>query len=155
MSNKTINDHQDTITQYMFLGLLPFFICAFGPWVFADAESVLTQLFILYSTIILAFLAGALWAIALFTEIEYRARHIHMAILISLWPLASYGLAYLMASSVYSIGLLLLGFLLLLFWEKCFINATYPNWYQALRHKITFIVVACHMLAIWNVIRVD
>ncbi|MFT6221415.1 MAG: hypothetical protein ACJA0C_000818, partial [Candidatus Endobugula sp.] len=36
-STSRLNPHQDTITNYMYLGLLPFFIGAFGPWIFADA----------------------------------------------------------------------------------------------------------------------
>ena len=145
----TVEQHRDTITNYMYLGLLPFFACALGPWVFPDSENFLSQLFFFYASLILVFLAGALWAIALFAETEFRSRHIHIAIAFSLWPLASYWLP-----SVRGLGLMLLGFLLLLFWEKCFMNTLYPEWYQKLRHKITFIVVACHMLSIWNLIRV-
>ena len=148
------NDNiQEAITNYIYLGLLPFFACALGPWVFIDAEPFLLKLFFFYSTLILVFLAGALWAIALLSNIENKVRHIHIAIVISLWPLVAYGID-LLAGYAYTLGFMLIGFLLLLFWEKCFINVIYPLWYQTLRHKITFIVVACHMLAIWNAIRV-
>ena len=147
--NKLLNDHQDTITQYMYLGLLPFLACAFGPWIFIDYENQLVQLFLVYSTIILTFLSGAIWGIALFSGIDNARRHIHAAIVFSLWPLAAYFLP-----AVYAVGLMLMGFLLLLFWEKCFINNIYSSWYQTLRHKITFIVVACHMLTIWTIIHV-
>ncbi len=147
----------------MYLGLLPFFIGAFGPWVFIDYEPFFIKAFLLYSFIIFSFLAGALWAIALFvipqnTMIqeqesglaqEHGSRYIHSAIIFSLWPLACYFLAPL-----YATGLMLLGFLLLLFWEKKVINILYPLWYKALRHKITFIVIACHMLTLLNIIRV-
>ena len=148
MKNKEHNHHQELITNYMYLGLLPFMICAFGPWILVDYKTALTSLFFFYSAIILVFLAGTLWAIALFTGIEHRRRHIHAAIIFSLWPLVCYFL-----TDLYAVALMLIGFLLLLFWEKCFINPTYRNWYQTLRHKITFIVVACHMLTLWNIIR--
>lgn len=153
-SKPSLNDHQDIITNYMYLGLIPFFIGAFGPWVLIDHEPFFINAFLLYSSIIFSFLAGALWAIALFVipqgslGQEYNPRYIHSAILFSLWPLIGYFLAPLYATS-----LMLLGFLLLLLWEKRVINILYPLWYQTLRHKITFIVIACHMLTLLNIIR--
>lgn len=144
--------HQDTITHYMYLGLLPFFIGALGPWLLPDEEKAFSQLFFFYSTIILSFLAGALWAIALFTEHARPARHLHTAIVFSLWPLIAYVIVFFLPLLV-AIGFMLIGFLLLLFWEKCFINVHYPEWYQNMRHKITFIVAGCHMLVIFNLLR--
>jgi heme/copper-type cytochrome/quinol oxidase subunit 2 len=149
-----INKHQDTITNYMYLGLLPFFAGALGPWIFAENEWWFTQMFLWYSSIIYSFLAGAIWAIALFAHSEERAtyisRNIHAAIIFSLIPLFS-----VMLPAAYHAGVMLLAFLTLLFWEKLFINVHYPSWYQQLRHRITYIAVACHMLVIWNIIRVD
>ena len=152
MKNNAINQHQDIIIQYMYIGLLPFFIGAFGPWIFADYEYILTQILIHYSAIILSFLAGALWAVALFTDgNEHKERHIHAAIAFSLIPLLGHLLGYFLPTAV-TLGLSILGFLILLFWEKLFLKELYPSWYQELRRRITFIAVACHMLAIWNVI---
>lgn len=148
MNKDEFNQHQTTITNYMYLGILPFFACALGPWVFADYETWLTNIFLFYSSLILVFLAGIIWSIALFSNIENPRRHIHTAIVFSLWPLAAFSLPPIFGS-----GLMLLGFLLLLFWEKCFINILYPSWYQKLRHQISFIVVACHMLVIFNLLR--
>jgi hypothetical protein len=149
MKSESFEQNQDRITNYMYLGLLPFFAFALGPWVFVNFEYLLVDLFFFYSTIILVFLAGALWAISLFGEVEFRQRHINMAIVFSLWPLVSFFLPKL-----FGVLLMMVGFLALLFWEKCFINTIYPSWYHQLRHKITFIVVACHMLTAWNIIRV-
>ncbi len=159
-----LDNHQSTITNYMYLGLLPFFMGAFGPWVLIDYEPLFIKAFLLYSSIIFSFLAGALWAIALFVvsqnttaddqpsqgnpSKERNSRYIHSAIIFSLWPVVCYFLAPL-----YATGLMLVGFLLLLLWEKKTINTLYPLWYQALRHKITFIVIACHMLTVLNIIR--
>jgi len=148
MNKEKITLNQNNITNYMYLGLLPFFACALGPWVFADYEIRLTQQFLFYSSIIFVFLAGIIWGIALFSHIDYSTRHIHLAIVFSLWPLISFFLTPILAT-----GFMLLGFLLLLFWEKCFINDLYPSWYQKLRHQITFIVVACHMLVIFNLLK--
>ena len=156
-----LSDRQDIITNYMHLGLLPFFIGAFGPWVFIADEPFFIQSFLFYSSLIFVFLAGTLWATALFstpknselqnTKTDHNRSHtIHVAMVFSLWPLGCYFLAPLPAT-----GLMLLGFLLLLLWEKKHINQYYPAWYIALRHKITFIVIACHMLTILNIIRTD
>ena len=137
----------------MYAGLLPFFAGALGPWIFAKSETLLTGLFLFYSSLILVFLAGILWAIALFIPASPNStanspRYIHAAIAFSLWPLIAY-----LLPEIYSTGLMIIGFLLLLFWEKCYINSHYANWYQKLRHQITFIVVACHMLVIFNLLR--
>lgn len=164
-----LSDYQDTITNYMHLGLLPFFIGAFGPWVFIANEPFFIQSFLFYSSLIFVFLAGSVWATALIatpkntepqnTNIDNDidnhihnngSRTIHVAMVFSLWPLGCYFLAPL-----YATGLMLLGFLLLLLWEKKHLNQYYPAWYIDLRHKITFIVIACHMLTILNIIRTD
>lgn len=152
MTKALLTPHQEIITTYMYLGLLPFFAGAFSPWIFAASETWLTGIFLHYSTIIYSFLAGSLWATALFAHNESNAefipRHIHAAIVFSLIPLSGYFLP-----QIYHAGLAMLSFLVLLFWEKLFLKNLYPNWYQALRHRISFIVVACHMLVLWNLLR--
>jgi hypothetical protein len=148
MKSESVNNQQPVITNYTYAGLLPFFASALGPWVFADYTQHFAAFFIFYAAIILVFLAGALWGIALYSDISLRARHLHTAIFFSLLPLLAYFLPHTIG-----IGLMLLGFLLLLFWEKCFVNNIYPQWYQTLRHKVTFIVVACHMLMLLTLIR--
>ena len=142
------NNHQLLITNYMYAGLLPFFSGAFGPWVFAESELLISRWFLFYSSLILVFLAGILWAIAIFHRQSKSTHYIHAAIAFSLWPLIAY-----LLPEIYATALMIMGFLLLLFWEKCFINSNYADWYQKLRHKITFIVIACHMLVIFNLIR--
>ncbi len=150
MNAALLNPHKETITNYMYLGLLPFFIGALGPWVFADYEPWFNDSFLVYSTIIYAFLSGTLWATALFghseDKQEFIGRHIHAAIICSLIPLFSYFLPL-----IYHASIMLLAYLALLFWEKLFLHTIYPSWYQALRHRISFIAVACHMLVIWNI----
>jgi hypothetical protein len=152
MKTSLLTTHQATIINYMYLGLLPFFAGALGPWIFADAELWLSQIFLHYSTIIYAFLAGTVWASALFGHDEnnrqFINRHLHAAIVFSLIPFFSYFLPL-----GYHTAVLLVGFAALLFWEKIFLNTLYPSWYQQLRHRITFIVMACHMLVLWNLIR--
>lgn len=149
MNATLLSPHKETITNYMYLGLLPFFIGALGPWIFADNETVLSEAFLLYSTVIYAFLSGAIWATALFGHSEatriFIGRHIHAAIVCSLVPFLSYALPL-----IYHAAVMLVAYLALLFWEKLFLQDIYPSWYQALRHRITFIAVACHMLVIWN-----
>lgn len=156
--NADLSEYQDIITNYMYIGLLPFFIGAFGPWVFIDQEPFFIRAFLFYSSLILAFLAGSLWIMAFCintvfitndsNKVDTSPRNLHSAIIFSLLPLACYFLAPLYATS-----LMLIGFLLLLLWEKKHINQYYPLWYEALRHKVTFIVIACHMMALLNIIR--
>lgn len=151
MKASLLNPHKETITNYMYLGLLPFFAGALGPWIFASSETWLSQTFLMYSTVIYSFLAGTLWASALFGHDEenhiYIGRHIHAAIVCSLIPFFSYFLPM-----VYHASIMLIAYLALLFWEKLFLQHVQPNWYQLLRHRISFIAVACHMLVVWNLI---
>lgn len=149
MQTILIDQHQTTITNYMYLGLLPFFMGALGPWIFADQELWLSNIFLFYSSIILVFLSGTLWGIALFSNIANPLRHIHCAIVFSLIPFAVHFFSPMLNSVA-----LLISFLLFLFWEKCFINSIYPQWYQKLRHQITFIVAGCHMLVIFNLLKI-
>jgi hypothetical protein len=155
--NIFLDNHQDIVTNYMYLGLLPFFIGAFGPWVFIANEPFFIRLFLFYSSIIFVFLAGSLWALALvvkskddITKSNSSPRTVHCAIIFSLWPLGCYFLP-----PIYAVTVMLTGFLLLLGWEKLFANQHYSPWYKALRHKVTFIVIACHMLSILNIVRTD
>lgn len=155
-----LDNHQDIVTNYMYLGLLPFFIGAFGPWIFIANEPFLIRFFLFYSSIIFVFLAGSLWAIALVAKSKnddseddknnIGPRTVHCAIVFSLWPIGCYFLPPL-----YAVAIMLIGFLLLLGWEKLFVNQHYSPWYRTLRHKITFIVIACHMLSILNLVRTD
>jgi|GEM_PF-656236 len=148
--NNTLDSHRETITNFGYLGLLPFFMGALGPWVFAYKEVFLIDTFTAYASVILAFLAGSLWSIALFTPLENPTRHINTAMALSLWAFFS-----LWLPAFATVICLLAGFLWLLFWEKCFLTQTYPAWYQQLRHKLTWIVVACHMMVLWNLLRTD
>lgn len=149
-SPKFLDQHQLLISQYMHAGLLPFMAGAFLPWVFADWEAAITQWFLLYSGLILAFLSGILWAVGLFIEEEQspRPKHFHGAIIFSLIPLFAFALPPL-----WQAGTLACGFFALLRWEKKHSNHFYTLWYSELRHKITFIVLACHMLVIWSLMR--
>ena len=151
-----LDTYKNTITNYMYLGLLPFFMGAFGPWVLIDHEPFFIHAFLAYSSIIFSFLAGTLWTLALFIAPQGTiaqepipvSRYVHGAIVFSLIPFVAYFLPSLSATV-----LMLLGFLCLLLWEKKAVNRFYVTWYQTLRHKITFIVIACHMLTLLNIIR--
>ncbi|MBX2807432.1 MAG: DUF3429 domain-containing protein [Cellvibrionaceae bacterium] len=147
MNTAPLDQHQTIITHYTYLGLLPFFAGAVGPWLAPDLRYVFIDFVLLYAAIILAFLAGTLWCVALLGAVQPQRRQIHAAIVFSLWPLISHLLAY-----GNQIGAMLMGFLLLLFWEKCFINSLYPQWYQQLRHRVSFIVAACLMLLFFNLL---
>lgn len=147
-----LEPYRDIIANMVYVGLLPFFMGSLGPWILASYEAEFSTFFLFYSTIVYSFLAGSIWAVALFAHDRAQApfirRHLYAAIILSLIPLIGYFLA-----TGYHVMVMLLAFLLLLFWEKLFLHTVYPHWYQQLRHRITFIVVACHMLVIWNLMR--
>ncbi len=130
-----------------YLGLLPFFAGALGPWVFIEQESQFVEFFTIYSFIILSFMAGCAWAYGVFAG----ASHPQFAINLGL-SIIGVALVASLTPTLASIGLLAFGFFLLWFGEKLWLAQDYPDWYQQLRHKLTWIVIACHMLTVWNII---
>ena len=144
----TDNEHiKLSVTNAGFAGLLPFFMTALGPWIFIEYEPLLIALFVVYSTIILAFMAGSLWAVSVFTEaprpLFYRYTSLGVIGLIIIGALIG-GLTQLL--------LMALGYCTLWLAEKLYLAGFYPDWYNTLRHKLTWIVIGCHMLCIFNLI---
>lgn len=153
MSNQDFSEKQlYNVTQYMYLGLIPFFIGAIGPWLHDSWTQALSQFFIAYAAIILAFLAGALWGISLFSSVNVSSKQLHAAITFSLIAFIPV-IQFLPISDVYRVICLGIGFLCLLNWEKRTLASLYPAQYLQFRHKISFIVLGCHMLVVWNLIR--
>lgn len=153
MSIARLSDKQfSNIVQYMYLGLIPFFIGAIGPWILNSWTATLTQFFIFYAAIILAFLAGALWGISLFSSIELSSKQLHAAILFSLVAFIP-TISLIPITDELRVICLGIGFFCLLNWEKRTLDSLYPQQYLQLRHKISFIVLGCHMLVVWNLMR--
>lgn len=141
----SIEKHKNIVSRYMHLGLLPFLAGPFIPWILPDQLNLVTEVFFAYSLIIFAFLSGVIWASALLRSEHCPARNLHLAIIFSLLPFIAVFLP-----TMAKIGFMMVSFLVLLYWEKRFMSSIYPDWYQQLRHRITFVVVACHMLVIAN-----
>lgn len=135
------------ITNTGYLGLLPFFIGALGPWLLIAYESVLIELFIAYSIMILGFMSGCVWALGAFGSLEHPIRLLYAGLL----PIGLIVVA-LVVPPVWSIGLLALGYALLLLSERAFLSQYYPAWYQQLRRRLTWTVLSCHLLCFFNII---
>ncbi len=133
-----------------YLGLLPFFAGAVGPWVFPDARVWLTNALIWYSLAIFSFLCGSIWGLVLQRDLPGRRIHLVVAkcFLIIGW------LAILFPP-VYALGILIGCHVALCQWERfTHLKHGYGPDYLLLRQQLTWPAVACHTLAIFNLIRV-
>ena len=137
---------QNTILQYTYTGALPFFALSITPWISPDSKYIAIDLFLLYSTLILNFLAGTFWVLGITKHGEKPRYHLHAAIFLSLWGFLSHLLPYKPQIVCLAIGLLEK-----LWREKRFFSAFYTDWYQQLRHRITYIVLGCHLFAFWGI----
>ncbi|RKR06612.1 uncharacterized protein DUF3429 [Kushneria sinocarnis] len=131
-------------------GLLPFLLCAaivvlMGlPW-----QAIALQAFIYYSAVILSFLGGIHWGVAMSLDHggsgEFNGRMI-MAMAPSLiaWPA-------LMLDARFALLALMAGFLLVRLYERQSDSIErLPGWYRALRTLLTVVVVLIHLvLVIW------
>ncbi len=128
-----------------YLGLVPFIAAAAGPWVLYDHTPWILQAFHYYSAIILAFMAGTVWGVRL----DYGRADpgtLIVSIVIALGAVGS-----LLLPMRGALILLAAGYLFLLQWER---RRVFPSlavdWYPMLRQRLTWTVVACHMMAFWN-----
>ncbi|ASP40006.1 hypothetical protein CHH28_15575 [Bacterioplanes sanyensis] len=128
------------LTQRLgYAGLIPFVLTTLGV-LFGVAGS--SELFKLYSVVILAFMAGATWG-ALQSQTQ-RASSVDLTLAIgtSLWAL----MAYLLPADV-AVPLLVMGYALLLWLDMDgSISENYSTEYTELRKRLTIIVVALHVL---------
>ncbi|QEL12733.1 DUF3429 domain-containing protein [Kushneria phosphatilytica] len=131
-------------------GLLPFVLCAAVvvlaglPW-----QAIAMQAFLYYSAVILSFLGGIHWGVAMSLDqggsTEFNGRMV-MAMAPSLiaWP-------SLMLDARFALLALMAGFLLVRLYERQSDSvARLPGWYLALRTLLTVVVVLTHLvLVIW------
>lgn len=140
-----LDTRKNLVRNYMLAGLVPFFVLGFGLWVMEGDPVRLGELFFLYSTMILVFLSGVLWAFALS---YHQERQLHAAIVFSLWPLPAHFLPDFMG-----IFLMAVGFLLLLLWERKVLKSMLPLWYSSLRVHISWLVVICHLAVVVRLVK--
>lgn len=150
------SDLKTTVHLFSIAGLIPFVYFAVCSWFpslsIFEASSVF--LFKVYAAIILSFLAGALWASGLFSQVlinsckskvQLRSRSLLWSgIMLSL---LAWGNLFISDKA----GLFVGAMLFLAVWQieqKTELTKCYPNWYTALRAKLSMTVGALHIL-IW------
>ncbi|MEQ6916936.1 DUF3429 domain-containing protein [Halomonas aquatica] len=133
-------------------GLLPFLIAVAAAWLAPIAWQVLAiRAFLGYGAVILSFLGGVQWGVAMCRErpgeAPFRARMV-LAMVPSLlaWPA-------LLLHPLTAAWVLAAGFALVRGHELSREGrAKLPDWYQSLRTLLTLVVLACHGLLIWRLI---
>jgi hypothetical protein len=119
------------------LGVLPFVILA-AAYIARETipASVAAAALLLYGVVILSFMGGAQWGLAMTSETDTRARARRFAIS-TLPALAAFAAWFLPVT--YALAALAIGFLALLAYDI----AVAPVWYPALRVQLTSAVVLC------------
>ena len=127
-----------------FAGLIPFYFFLLGFWLTEDyPRSLSVQGFIVYSLAIFCFLSGALWgSVKTLSPVEQPMR-----LLISNGLVIFAVASVLTAQAVMAAGLLLLGYLALLWYERNVDDTS--GWYPRMRWQLTAGVVVAHLLYLW------
>lgn len=139
----------ETVRLIGYVALLPFFFGAVGCWIFPDAVAWVTRAFLWYSLAIFSFSCGAIWGVVLQRDVSARITHFIAAkvFLVLAW------LAMFLPPA-YALGALLACHMALYQWEKnTHLKYALGADYLLLRQQLTLPAVACHMLALFNVIR--
>ncbi|QJQ98197.1 DUF3429 domain-containing protein [Halomonas sp. PGE1] len=131
-------------------GLLPFLALAGSAWLAPLAwQLVAIPAFLYYSAVILSFLGGVQWGVAMSLEPDdsagFRRRlALSMAPSLIAWPA-------LLLHPATGAWVLIAGFLVVRLHECGRTSRELlPTWYQSLRTLLTVVVVACHGLVIWR-----
>ncbi|AXY42413.1 DUF3429 domain-containing protein [Halomonas sp. JS92-SW72] len=131
-------------------GLLPFLALAGSAWLAPLAwQLVAIPAFLTYSAVILSFLGGVQWGVAMSLEPDdsagFRTRlALSMAPSLIAWP------ALLLHPAI-GAWVLIAGFLVVRLHECGRASRELlPIWYQSLRTLLTVVAVACHGLVIWR-----
>ena len=123
------------VIVYGFAGLIPFFVPAVLALLFPEHKPLFQQALIWWAAIILSFLGGARWGMAVQAPAP-NARLIGMAMLPSIFAWVA-----LLApiSFHWQITLLIGGFGLMLIWDRR--AGSLPNWYGWLRGWLTVLAI--------------
>lgn len=131
-------------------GLLPFVASLAAAWLAPVAWQVIAvHAFLAYGAVILSFLGGIQWGVAMCRqgtdEASFRLRML-LAMVPSLvaWPA-------LLLHPVTGVWVLAFGFVLIRLHELSRNGRpALPDWYQRLRRLLTLVVLVCHGLLIWR-----
>ncbi|MFO7552412.1 MAG: DUF3429 domain-containing protein [Haliea sp.] len=136
-----------TIRGLGFGGVLPFLLFVLGIWFLRDYPRALSQQgFVIYSLAILCFLAGSLWG----TAMQRRGADKLLRLVVSNGIVIFAALSVLTAQAVIAAGLLALGYLATLWYERS--SGSRSGWYASLRLQLTLLVVALHIAYIAGLI---
>ncbi len=131
-------------------GLIPFVACAAAAWLAPVAwQGVAINAFLAYAAVILSFLGGIQWGVAMSLEAAggpgFRARLVlSMAPSLIAWP-------SLLLHPATGAWVLAVGFVVVRLHELGRDSRELlPSWFQSLRHLLTAVVLACHGAVIWR-----
>ncbi|KFZ31432.1 hypothetical protein IDSA_01570 [Pseudidiomarina salinarum] len=134
---------QHSAQRLGYLGLLPFLALAMGGLLDIYGEQAIT-LFIQYSAIILGFLGGVHWGMAMRTG-EAESRRLGWGVVPALIGFTALVLSYWLSELVI-LSILALMHLFWLNYEKRHLG--HLLWYLELRSRLTFTAVALHIILI-------
>ncbi|MDZ7787237.1 MAG: DUF3429 domain-containing protein [Halofilum sp. (in: g-proteobacteria)] len=131
-----------------YAGLIPFVLAAVaihGPW---PGAALSARVFISYGAVILAFLGGIQWGLALSPGIERATERVVVGVLPSL---LAWSALFLLPTTPATVALAT-GFVALLLWERRRCPVATPAWYAGLRTRLTLVVLVCHGVALAGIV---
>ncbi len=132
-----------------YAGLIPFVVTAVGLWFQADAW--LLHAGLLYGAVIVSFLGGIHWGLALAGPGQAGSRDM---LAFSVVPSLIGWVGVLVGGLT---GALILGAAFVLVWlfeQRAAVRERLPAWFRQLRRVLTLVVVSCHLsYAVWAAVR--
>ncbi|MEM0954687.1 MAG: DUF3429 domain-containing protein [Pseudomonadota bacterium] len=128
-------------------GLLPFYVCAFAALFLWPGQHIAAQAFLVYATVILAFLGGTLWGYAVTQPLAEKHRRLVLSNLVALLAAG----AALLGVTLVAVLLLALGQITLLLYERA--QGDPRGWYLSLRTKLTLGALPAHGLMVLHCLR--
>ena len=135
---------QDQVKIFSYLGLLPFILVPIIAWISPQTafDNNLIEVFYSWSTLMLAFMIGTSWSLAL-------KNNRNIFVVVALFALLFSGIIffYFISSNViFFLAVLLITYEMQYFFEKNLIKD--DDWYKNLRFHLTFSIRICHLLMI-------
>ena len=124
-----------------YAGLIPFAVFALGVWLFDDYLQALSYRgFVVYSLVILCFLAGSLWGTAMTYDGAAKLQRLVVSNGLAVFAALGVLTAQLLVASL----LLMLGHLAVLWYERN--TSRVWGWYGRLRTQLTSVAVLMHLV---------
>ena len=135
--------HQFSPVLLGYLGLIPFIVSSVLVWI-PEYHHIATQSLTTYAAVIVTFIGGVHWGIAMQTlnAIDNDHHSVSTQFIFSIIPSLVAWIAVVMNQS-YSLLIIAICFVLFWYIEKVFFNKTLKNWYRSLRTNLTFVATIC------------